>query len=83
MIRQHCYVYPYHSGSTNYLCDANQNLVDYIIEEHSESIPPFYPPEFKGMADLALEIQFSMTHDDISLENAKYVFSYLVDISAL
>ena len=29
-------------------CDANQNLLDYISEEHSESIPPFYPPEFKA-----------------------------------
>lgn len=68
-----------HSDATDHLCSVDDSLVDYIIHNCCEDIPPFYPAEFKALCDALLYHTFAITHSDITTNNVKYVYAFLVD----
>lgn len=71
------------TGTTDYLRTAESVVLDYILDNCCEEIPPFYPPEFQAVADAFLFDQFAMTQADINLDNVKIVYMFLVEVISL
>ena len=75
-------LYPY-TGTKDFLCDIDHTMVDFITLQYCHEGPPFYPPEFKAAADAFLQRDFHMYQSDINVQNVKYVFAYLVDVTSI
>ena len=71
--------YLFHTGTADYLCSVDTNLLECIADNWCKEIPLFYPEEFKAHTDALLDENFGMEHADINPDNTKFAYSFLVD----
>ena len=68
----------FHIGVQSYKKGLDYDVWIHCYLEYARKPSPFYPPEFEDAATAILERDFSMTRDNLTIENAEPVYHHLV-----
>lgn len=68
------------TGQTDYKKTLNINAWTYCYSQYAMNPMPFFPPEFQIAAETILMTDFNMQESDITIHNAKHIYTHLVHI---
>ena len=68
------------AGRTDYKKTLDIDAWTYCYSKYAMTPKPFFPPEFEAAAGATLMAAFNMQKSDITIQNAKQIYTHLIHI---